>query len=334
MPADRRVHMKKLLMIFNPRAGKNRSREKQDNLLRVFKQYGFAVTEKTTTCVGDATEIIKHNLNNHDLIVCCGGDGTFNEAINGIMSMKSKVPLMYVPMGSTNDLANTIGVTKDVESQIDLFLNGYINDYDIGRFNDNYFSYVASFGVASDLSYTTSQKMKNVLGHAAYVLDGFIFRFPQQVKNMKPYHMRIEYDGNVIEDDFYFGAVSNTNEVGGIFKFDNCNVKLNDGKFEVLLVRKLRGVPDAFYLLKKIRAQDYDGDRIVNFKASSLKIECSRDTAWTLDGEFGGNHRNVEISIENSAVNIVSPPSKYFITDKKIVRKPEPVFDDEDIADK
>ena len=86
--------------------------------------------------------------------------------------------------------------------------------------------------------------------------------------------------------------------------------------------------------MKKIRAQDYDGDRIVSFKASSLKIECSRDTAWTLDGEFGGNHRNVEITIENSAVNIVSPPSKYFITDKKIVRKPEPVFDDEDIADK
>ena len=318
--------MKKLLMVFNPKAGKNSTREKHDDILRVFREYGLEVTEKTTTCVGDATEIVKHNHKGHAAIICCGGDGTFNEVINGVMASGADIPIMYIPMGSTNDLANTVGVTKDLNSQVELFLNGSIKGYDVGSFNDTYFTYVASFGVGTDVSYMTSQKMKNILGHAAYILNGFVFNLPHQIKNLKPHHMVIEYDGGVIDDDFFFGAISNTNEVAGLFKFDNCDVKLNDGLFEVILVRKLKNVPDAFYLLKKIRDQDYDGDRIITFKTSKMKMICDEELAWTLDGEFGGKHSIVNIGIEPSAVKIVAPHSKYFISDK-------PVKDEEENED-
>ncbi len=322
--------MNKALMIYNPTSGKNSNRKKPDEVIRIFKGYGFSVTEKTTTCVGDATEIVKHNLEGHDLVVCCGGDGTFNEAVNGMMALQTKKPLMYIPMGTTNDLANTIGVTNDIEKQIELYQKGYVNSYDIGSFNGNHFNYVAAFGVATDTSYTTSQKMKNVMGYAAYKLNSYVLRLPHYIKTLRAYHMKIEYDGGVLEDDFYFGAVSNTNVVAGLFKYDKMGIKLNDGKFECLFVRGVKSVPDVFKIVKKVVNQDYDGDQIITFKTSKLKITGADETAWTLDGEFGGNHKNIDVDINLSAINIVSPPSKYFITDKAPYKEEKKVFDDEE----
>ncbi len=325
--------MKKVLMIFNPRAGRDNSRLSQDEIIRAFKDYGFSVTEKLTTCVGDATQIVKNNLSGHCLIVCCGGDGTFNESINGMIASGTDVPLMYLPMGSTNDLANTIGVTKDINAQIELFLNGNINSYDIGSFNQRNFTYVASFGAGTDASYSTSQKLKNKLGHFAYLLNGFVYGLPHQIKNLKPHHMVIETDGHVIEDDFYFGAISNSNEVAGLFKFNKQGIKLNDGVFEVILVKKVRGVLDAFRLIKKIKDEQYDGVQIINFKAQKVKIKSDEDLPWTLDGEFGGKHNDVDIDILSNRVNLVSPPSDYFISDKVFAEKKENVFAEELMAD-
>lgn len=320
--------MNKVLVIFNPRAGKNSSRKSQDDIIRVFKDYGFEVTEKVTTCVGDATEIVKHNINGHNLVACCGGDGTFNESVNGMIAAKTEVPLMYIPMGSTNDLANTIGVTNDVSKQIELFLNGEINSYDIGRFNNRHFSYVASFGVGADASYNTSQKWKNRLGHTAYLLNGFVFGLPHQIKNLRPYHIIIETDDQVIEDDYYFGAVSNSNEVAGLFKFDKKGIKLNDGIFEVLLIKRVKGFFDALRLIKKIQAEEYD-DQIINFTTKSIKMTFNDELPWTLDGEFGGAHKDVEIEILHNRVNLVSPQSKYFVSDKVEKEKEEDVFAEE-----
>ncbi|MCQ2471025.1 MAG: diacylglycerol kinase family lipid kinase [Clostridia bacterium] len=315
--------MKKVLIIFNPRAGKNSSRKTQDDIIRTFKDYGFFVTEKVTTCVGDATEIVKHNVDSHDLVVCCGGDGTFNEAVNGMVSAETTVPLMYLPMGTTNDLANTIGVTKDLKSQIELYLKGSIHSYDIGKFNDRHFTYVASFGVGADASYNTSQKWKNRLGYLAYLLNGFVFGLPHQIKNLKPHHMIVETDEGIIDDNFYFGAVSNSNEVGGIFKFNKKEIKLNDGVFEVIFVKKVRGVLDAFRLLKKIKDENYDGSQIINFKTTWAKITSDEELPWTLDGEFGGAHNNVEIGLLHDRVNLVSPPSKYFVSEEKEEKEEE-----------
>lgn len=321
--------MNKVLVIFNPRAGKNSSRKSQDDIIRSFKDYGFEVTEKVTTCVGDATEIVKHNIEGHNLVACCGGDGTFNESINGMIAADTKVPLMYIPMGSTNDLANTIGVTKDVSKQIEMFLNGDVNSYDIGRFNDRNFSYVASFGVGTEVSYNTSQKWKNRLGYTAYLLDGFVFRLPHHIKNIKPHHVIIEADDKVIEDDFYFGAISNSNEVAGLFKFEKKGIKLNDGIFEVILVRKVKGVLDVLKLIKKIKAEAYDGEQIINFTTKNIKMTFSEELPWTLDGEFGGSHKDINIGILHDRVNLVSPMCKYFVSDKVEKEKEEDVFAEE-----
>lgn len=323
--------MEKILMVYNPTSGKDSARIKPDEIIRIFKENGFAITEKTTTCVGDATQIVKNNMEGHDAVICCGGDGTFSETVNGMMALNSKKPIMYLPMGSTNDFANTVGAVKDVEKQIELYKKGYINTYDIGTFNNNrYFSYIASFGIATGTAYLTPQKFKNKLGHTAYLLDSFIFRFPQHVKSLKAYQMKIEYDGGVIEDGFYFGAISNTNSVGGFFKYDKLDIKLNDGEMECLFVRGVKSVPDVFYLVKKVKDQDYDGKRIITFKTKHLKITGVDEAAWTLDGEFGGNHKDIEASVCPHAVNIVSAPSKYFITDKTPYKEDEKVFEKED----
>ncbi len=303
--------MNNVLMIYNPTSGKNSKRKKPDEIVRVFKNDGYTVTEKTTTCVGDATEIVKENANGHDLIVCCGGDGTFNEVINGVMQINCDIPIMYIPMGTTNDFANTINVTNDVEQQLALFKAGCINSYDIGSFNEKFFDYIACFGVASDSSYVTTQKMKNALGYAAYRINGFILKMPHYIKTLRPYHLKIEYDGGVLEDDFYFGAISNTNVVAGLFKYDKLNIKLNDGKFECMFIRGVNNAGNAFRLLDKVIKQDYSGDQIIIFNTNHLKI-TGDEAAWGLDGEFGGEHSDIEIDVKPRAIKIVSPPSKYF----------------------
>ena len=322
-------YMGKILLVYNPVSGKDSERKDPDHIVRVFGRHGFEVTKTVTTCSGDATRLVKENLDGHEAVICCGGDGTFSETVNGVMALGEKKPIMYLPSGSTNDFAATVGASRSVEKQIDLYKKGYLNNYDIGKFNDNYFSYIASFGVASDSAYVTSQKFKNLLGHTAYILECFVFRLPHYIKTLRAYNMKIEYDGGVIEDGFYFGAVSNTNRVGGFFGYDKMGVKLNDGEFECLFVRGVKSVPDLFYLVKKIRDQNYDGGQIITFKTKHLKITCNDEVAWTFDGEYGGKHTNVDIDVLPSAINIVSPPSDFFVTDKEPYDLEGKVFDDE-----
>ncbi len=309
--------MRKILMVYNPVSGKDSERKDPDQIVSAFNRHGFEVTKTITACSGDATRLVKENLEGHEAVICCGGDGTFSETVNGVMATGEKKPIMYLPMGSTNDFASTVGASKDIETQIELYQKGYINDYDIGTFNNNHFSYIASFGIASDSSYVTSQKFKNLLGHTAYVLECFIFRLPHYIKTLRAYNMKIEYDGGVIEDGFYFGAISNTNSVAGFFKYDKRDIKLNDGELECLFVRGVKSVPDVFYLIKKVKDQDYDGERVITFKTKHLKITCNDEIAWTFDGEFGGNHKNVDINVLPGAIDIVSPPSKFFLPSKK-----------------
>ncbi len=319
----------KVLIIFNPRAGRDGTRDHYDSIIRVFRNYGFTVTEKTTTCVGDATELVKKFARGNDLVVCCGGDGTFNETVAGMVAINSKTPILYYPMGSTNDLANTIGATKDLPRQIELFLHNQICSYDIGRLNGRYFTYIAGFGVGTDISFATPQKLKNKLGHFAYLLNGFFLNLPQQIKNLKPHHMAVTCDGQRIEDDFYFGLILNTNEVGGIFKLDKRNVKLNDGIFDVMFIRNVKGVPDVFRLIRKLVRQEFDSPQIVMLSASRLQIECEDPLSWTLDGEYGGRHTDVTFDVLHGQVNLVAPAGKYLIPTQAAPAPEDDVFAEE-----
>lgn len=299
-----------VLLIVNPCAGRTKSRAGTFDIVNKFSTNDYEFSIHTTTCQGDATNIVRKNYDDKQLVVCCGGDGTLNETINGVMDMPNRLPIGYIPTGSTNDLATTLGIPTDIKKATDLIMSGHTNSYDLGLFNNRYFSYVASFGAFTKSSYATSQKMKNRLGHMAYILNGL-----GELKNIRAVHMKIEYDGGVLEDDFMFGSVSNSTSVAGLFRFKPEDVKLNDGIFEILLVKKisLAAVPVA---LGKIRAQQYDGKQILLLRTSKVKITSEEPVAWTLDGEYGGAHKTVMIHVLEKAVEICSPENELFEKDE------------------
>lgn len=303
-----------MLLIVNPCSGQSKKRKKTEDIIAQFPSE-YEITPVETKCSGDATNIVKEYGAENDIVVCCGGDGTFNETINGVMQLPKRIPIGYIPSGSTNDLANTIGIPTELSAAVKNIVEGKTNSYDIGLFNNRFFSYVASFGAAASLSYSTPQKLKNALGHAAYMLDGFFLRLIPTLKDVKPLHAIIEYDGGKMEDNFYFGAISNSTSVGGIFKFKKDNIKLNDGKFEVLLVRGLKSPLEAFGLLGKIIKQEYDGKKIIFFNSSTVKIKFTDPHPFTLDGEYGGEHKDIHFSILNKAIDIFSPENPMFNED-------------------
>ena len=299
-----------VLLIVNPCAGRTKSRAGTFDIVNKFSTNDYEFSIRTSTCQGDATNIVRKNYDDKQLVVCCGGDGTLNETINGVMDMPNRLPIGYIPTGSTNDLATTLGIPTDINKATDLIMSGHTNSYDLGLFNNRYFSYVASFGAFTKSSYATSQKMKNRLGHMAYILNGI-----GELKNIRAIHMKIEYDGGVLEDDFMFGSVSNSTSVAGLFRFKPEDVKLNDGIFELLLVKKisLASVPIA---LGKVRAQQYDGKQIIFLRTSKVKITSDESVAWTLDGEYGGAHKTVMIHVLEKAVEICSPENDLFEKDE------------------
>lgn len=304
---------KKVLLIVNPKSGKNKNRASSSEIAAKFGSDNYEFDIRETTCSGDATNIVKNSIGESDMVVCCGGDGTFNETINGVMTLNRRVPIGYIPAGSTNDLANTIGIPSDIDNAVATISRGNINQYDIGLFNNRFFSYIASFGVGTNLSYSTPQKMKNKMGHAAYMINGFVLNLVPTLQSIKPKHIKIEYDGKTLEDNFFFGSISNSTSVAGLFKFDKNDVKLDDGKFEVLLVRRVSNPLEAFPLLGKIKRMEYDGDKIIYLKCTNIKMTFDEEIPWTLDGEFGGNQKEIRFSVLNRAIDIISDPNPMFI---------------------
>ena len=313
---------RKVLLIVNPCAGRNKSRAGTFDIVDRFSGEDYEFDVKTTKCPGDATEIVKKHIDDNDMVVCCGGDGTLNETINGVMQLSRRVPVGYIPAGSTNVLAATLGIpTGNIGKATDLIIDGHTNGYDIGLFNNRFFTYVASFGPAAKLSYATSQKLKNKFGRSAYYIDGIFRQMIPLLKELKPIRIKIEHDEGVIEDDFFFGAISNSTSVAGLFKYDENDVRLNDGVFEVLLVRRLKRATDAFAMIEKIKRRDYDGYTLLYFKTSNIKLTFDKPCNWTLDGEYGGDHKDVRISVLPKAIDICSPENPLFEDSREKVMK-------------
>lgn len=306
-----RLKEKKALLITNPCSGIDRKRVNPSVIIDKLSSANFDFTVEKTKGPNDATKIAEEMGNDYDLIICCGGDGTLNETINGVLKLDKRVPIGYIPSGSTNDLASTLGIPVGVGPATNMILSNKTNSYDVGLFQDRYFNYIASFGVASDLAYATPQNWKNKFGHNAYVLYGVGVRLIPMITGFRPTYMKIEYDGGVVEDNFYFGAISNTTSVAGVFKYND--IKLNDGYFELLLVRGLKRNLDAIGILNKVIRKDYSGDNIIFTKTKKVKITCDQKVPWTLDGEFGGVHGNVEISVVNNAYDIYSDNDNLFV---------------------
>ncbi len=292
--------MKSMLFVVNPNAGQKRVKRYLADILEIFNQGGFRVEVYITAGQGDAVEVVRDRAPGKDLIVCAGGDGTFNETINGMLLSGCPVPIGYIPCGSTNDFASSMKLSSNVLQAARNIMAGEPVRFDAGLFGARYFSYVASFGAFTRASYATPQNVKNALGHTAYILSGI-----QELSQIRPEHIRMEVAGHVIEDDFIFGAISNSTSVGGILTLDPNQVDLGDGRFEIMLVRMPRSLAELSECIKAIQNQKYNCAMITFFSAREVRIEASPEMNWTLDGEREPGHEQVTVSNQHHAITIV-----------------------------
>ena len=259
---------------------------------------GYEVNIYPTQCAGDAKEKIETEAGEYDLVVCSGGDGTLAEAVTGMMNRKDRLPLGYIPAGSTNDFANSLFMPKNMLDAASMIMKEEIYRCDVGRFNSQTFAYVAAFGLFTDVSYETSQDLKNILGHLAYVLEG-----AKRLLDIKAYHMKVTTENGVIEDNFIYGMVTNSRSVGG-FKNLTKDVDMNDGLFEVTLIVQPKNPLEMQEIVRNLLNMEDNSDLIYSFKARKLTVEAEEEVAWTLDGEYGGSPRLVEIENLQQALNL------------------------------
>ena len=292
--------MKKMLFVMNPYSGQRRAVRYLTDLISMFNRAGYEVITHMTGGQGDAAEVVRNTAPRMDLVVCCGGDGTFNETITGILESGADVPIGYIPAGSTNDFAASLRLSTNILQAARDILDGEPVSYDVGKFGGRYFSYVASFGAFTRASYATPQSIKNALGHTAYVLSGI-----QELSQLRNTHMRVELDDTVIEDDFLFGAISNSTSVGGVLTLDPKQVDLRDGKFELLLIRTPRNLTELSECIQALQSQKYNCSAITFRSTSHLRVSSNEAVTWTLDGEREDVTGPVEVYNLHHAVSLL-----------------------------
>mgnify|MGYP000765524425 FL=1 len=292
--------MKKLLFVVNGHSGKGQIKNKLLDIIDIMIKEGYHVQVHTTQEREDATKVVREQAKYYDLVVCSGGDGTLDEAVTGMMQSEVRTPLGYIPAGSTNDFANSLESPKDMIQAAKTAVLGVPFSCDVGEFNGDYFIYVAAFGIFTDVSYATSQELKNALGHVAYILEG-----AKRLYTIKTYHMRVEYDGNEIEGDFLLGMITNSTSVGGFKNMTGKDVKLDDGLFEVTLIHKPKNIIELNTIIASLTNLKDETDLIDSFRADSVKFYSEEEIPWTLDGEFGGDHKEVQIKDHCKAVDIM-----------------------------
>lgn len=292
--------MKKLLFIMNPFAGQKKANRCLPEILGVFCQAGYEVITHITAGPGDATLVAQQRGGQADLVVCCGGDGTLNETITGLLRAGADVPIGYIPAGSTNDFASSLRLSSNPLQAAREIMEGQPRHYDVGQFGDRYFSYVASFGAFTRTSYTTPQNIKNALGHTAYILSGI-----SEISQIRKEHIRLELENEVVEDDFIFGAICNSTSVGGILTLDPRKVDMDDGLFELLLVRTPKNLMELHECIQALQSQEYDCGMITFRSASRMTIQADPAMLWTLDGEREEGHDRVEVANIHQAIRLI-----------------------------
>ena len=292
--------MKKMLLVVNPCAGTRKINKSMVDVLSVFNRGGYDVQTYITAGPHDAEDAVRQRCGDVDIVVCAGGDGTFNETLAGVMASGCDVPLGYIPCGSTNDFAASLKLSTNVLEAAKDIVEGTPQQYDVGKFDHRYFSYVASFGVFTKTAYSTPQNVKNALGHTAYLLEGI-----QELSQFKTEHVRFELEDQVIEDDFLFGAVSNSLSVGGILTLDPKQVDMTDGKFELLLVRAPKNLREVQECLQALQKQTYNCAMMTFLSAKKMKVVASAEMNWTLDGERQDGCEEVLIENLRSAFRLV-----------------------------
>ena len=293
--------MKRLLLIMNPAAGTKKANPHLAEIISIFNQAGYACQVFMTQKRGDGVELAREYAGDADLIVCIGGDGTFNEVISGVCSLGSKTPIGYIPAGSTNDFASSMNLSKHVLQAAKDIVESSPAPYDVGRFQDRYFTYIASFGAFTKTSYATSQSIKNVLGHLAYVLGGI-----KELTSLRRWHVTtILNHVTKLEGDYIFGAISNSTSVGGVLTLDRSLVDMSDGLFEMLYVKYPANMSQLAEIIRAVTTQDYSSPMLSFHPASHVTVLPDPDMDWTLDGEFAKGSSRIEIENLHGAVQVM-----------------------------
>ena len=291
---------KKLLFVFNPLSGKGLIRQHLLEIIDILTKGGYDVTAHPTQAPGDAAEIVRAYGASMDLVVCSGGDGTLDETVTGIMETSPGTAVGYIPAGSTNDFAAGLGISSDMEQAARDIVNGRDFLCDVGAFEDMYFVYIAAFGMFTEVSYQTDQALKNALGHVAYLMEA-----GKKVFDIPSYHLTLNADGHHFEGNYTYGMITNARSVGGIRNITGPAVDLNDGLFEVTLIRTPTNPVDVPDIIQTLLNPGQRSEMVDRFKARRIDILSNTEIAWTLDGEYGKTHRRVRIENLNKALHIL-----------------------------
>lgn len=243
----------KMLFVYNPRAGKEKIRENLADILELFAERGYEMTVVPTQARDEARQVVRDRAKKYSLVVCSGGDGTLDEVVTGMIQSGFKTPLGYIPAGSTNDYGESLGLSKNMILAAKTAVDGKDFACDMGSFNDDVFVYIAAFGLFTDVSYETDQAVKNVLGHMAYVLEGM-----KRLSNIRSFPLKVTYDGKVIEDEFIFGMITNSRSVGGFKNITGKNVEMDDGLFEVTLIKMPTNPAELSSIMASLLNRDID----------------------------------------------------------------------------
>lgn len=295
--------MKKLLFILNPFAGQRKANKLLTEIVEIFNRADYEVTVYITAGQDDARRTAKHYAEQMDVIVCCGGDGTFNETAAGILESGIDVPIGYIPAGSTNDFANSLKLPIDILQAAKMIAKGNTRRVDMGSFGGRFFSYVSSFGAFTRASYATPQNAKNTLGHMAYLLSGI-----QELSQIKKHDLRFELpDGRVLEDGYLFGAISNSTSFAGVLTIPAERVDMSDGKLELMLIRAPKDALELADCLLAIQRQTYDCAMITFLSTESVKVTAPGDMDWTIDGEREPGRTDIQVDCLHHALQVVCP---------------------------
>ncbi len=291
---------KQCMFVFNPHAGKGKVKSSLYSIIQGFFSLGYLISCFPTAYKGHAEELIQAHGERYDLLVCCGGDGTLNEVVNGVLRLNKRLPIAYIPTGTVNDFATTLHLSGNIDKAMEVFAKEQPFACDICAFNEKYFTYVAAFGAFTQVSYDTPQATKNLLGKTAYFLEGM-----KLLPKITTYHMRIVAADRIIEDDFVFGAITNSRSIAGFQSINTAHAELDDGEFEVLLVRMPQNPLDLQMIISALLKQEINERFMEFFTAQALLIESDPQANWTIDGEEGGNPELIQITMKNKAVTFL-----------------------------
>ena len=294
--------MKKMLFVYNPNAGKGSLKPRLADVVDIFVKAGYEVVIYPTQSYHDALEKVAKMEDGYDLLVCSGGDGTLDEAVTGMMKRppSKRIPIGYIPAGTTNDFANSLHISRDVLEAAYTVVHGKEFACDVGRFNKDIFVYVAAFGLFTDVSYQTDQKLKNILGHSAYVLEGM-----KRLLDIPSYRIKVTCGDQIIEDEFMIGMITNTKSVAGFQGITSKDVEFDDGEFEVTLIKRPKNPKELQEIITAMLIEKYHTEYMLTFRTSELTLESEEEIPWTLDGEFGGQHSQVHVRNKKQALKIM-----------------------------